>query len=1225
MERPDADASTPDGQSIGDSGLSLSGLTEFMGRRAASGGDTLGPGSRLGDVTIVRLIDEGGMGRVYEGLQGMPCRAVAVKVIRPGVLSPAAAKRFQHEAQILGRLTHPGICRIYSAGMERLPGGEVPYFVLEFIEDALTIIGYATQRSLSIRDRVTLFCDACQAVAHGHQKGVIHRDLKPGNILVDSAGRPKIIDFGVARSTDGDVALTTMHTDIGQLVGTLSYMAPEQFDGVADDLDVRADVYALGVVLYELLAGSLPYDIAKRPVYEVARVVKEVEPRSLSIVNTSLRGDLNTIVAKCLEKDCGRRYSSAAELAADLGRYLRGEPISASPPRLLDSVARLARRHRLAALATMGVVASLVLAIFGISVFALRAERQRKVAVTAQEAAVREAREAAAQRDAADREKVRADSAADLARQRLYVANLRSLQSSLDAKNLRMAMPLFEENAAIQGRPLPIEMRCIAARLDDAVAVLDPKTGPIWRITYSPDTAFLAVTAASTQKRPVLRQFGAHLSATMIEPIFFAAGRDGCHDRVTGAEAEGAGLGWGPWWSRGNGLYRTGAGRPVAGRSRKTIHSLAVSPDGRRLAMHTPNGGVCIVDRATGEDEALLDGLRGRLEAADFNATGTRLVTLKDDRTAMLWDAESGRLIARCGGADRPCEDFALSPDGSRLAALSRMSAELREVFVYDTVDGRLCCTVSITPRQEWGEAIVLFTPDGDRLITSCNSNELLVWNVADGGLLARLPGHDATVIAAAISPDGRLIASGAVNGHICVWNADTYSCEQTLMGHTAAVSSLVFRDDETLASGSLDGTVRFWSSTAEEPLAVLPDIRGMTAAVFRPDGRQLAVAPREQGGVQIWDPRTVQRIHTLIDTGDTARQIAYSPDGSLVAAAFQSPRQDGDVRVWQADSGKLLWTLGGHTEGAVAVVFSSDGNRLLTTSGNGMVMVWDMHTGRRQMARHSGFRAVIAKTVAAFGLGGRRVVCSTPDLLDSDTGSVVTTLLHQGQVTCLATSPDDRRLATGVATGTVYLTDFATGNRLASFSSLNNSFVRAIAFSGDGGQLLTGMQDGTVRLWDARRVGQIRDEIKSFVGHEGAVESVNFTPDGLRIVTAATDGTVRIWDAVRGNELLALPGQRDYPKAQALSPDGTLLVTALDDGGPRIWGLSNADIVTARQSLAAVNSPGDSLRAPDRGGIDELGKDRRPHGVEGFVEAAEKRGEVGEILPVEAKGLQVR
>ncbi len=638
--------------------------------------------------------------------------------------------------------------------------------------------------------------------------------------------------------------------------------------------------------------------------------------------------------------------------------------------------------------------------------------------------------------------------------------------------------------------------------------------------------------------------------------------------------------------------------------------------------MHTPNGGVCIIDRATGDDEAVLDGLRGRLEAADFNATGTRLVTLKDDLAAMLWDAESGRLIARCGGADCPCEDFVFSPDGSRLAAVSRMSAELREVFIYDTVDGRLCCTVSTTLRQEWGDAIMLFTPDGGRLITSCNANELLVWNVADGGLLARLPGHDSNVIAAAMSPDGRQIASGTVSGHIHVWNADSYTCEQTLIGHTAAVSSLVFRDDETLVSGSLDGTVRFWSSTAAEPLAVLPDIRGMSAAVFRPDGRQLAVAPRDQGGIQIWDPRTVQRIHTLIDTSDTAKQIAYSPDGSLVAAAFQSPRQDGDVRVWQADSGKLLWTLGGHAEGAVAVAFSADGTRLLTTSGNGMVMVWDVRTGRQQMARHSGFRAVILRSVAVFGLGGSRVACSTHELLDSDTGNAVATLPLLGQVTCLATSPDGRKLATGVAMGAVHLNDFATGNRLASFIG-HNGFVRAIAFSSDGGRLLTGTQDGTVRLWDARRDGEITDDIHLFRGHEGAVESVAFTPDGRRIVTAATDGTVRIWDAVQGRELLALPGQRDYPKACALSPDGTRLVTALDDGSPRIWGLSNAEIFRARQSLTAGNQSEESLRSHD--GAVDLGKERRPHGVAGLVEAAEKRGEVGEVLSVEAEGLQVR
>jgi WD40 repeat protein len=259
---------------------------------------------------------------------------------------------------------------------------------------------------------------------------------------------------------------------------------------------------------------------------------------------------------------------------------------------------------------------------------------------------------------------------------------------------------------------------------------------------------------------------------------------------------------------------------------------------------------------------------------------------------------------------------------------------------------------------------------------------------------------------------------------------------------------------------------------------------------------------------------------------------------------------------------------------------------------------------------------------VAVFGLGGSRVACSTHELLDSDNGNAVTTLPLLGQVTCLAASPDGRKLATGVAMGAVHLTDFATGNRLASFMG-QHGFVRAIAFSGDGGRLLTGTQDGTVRLWDARRDGEIRDDIRLFRGHEGAVESVAFTPDGRRIITAATDGTVRIWDADQGSELLALPGQRDYPKACAMSPDGTRLVTALDGGSPRIWGLSNAEIFRARQSLTAGHQPEEPLRSRD--GAVGLGKDRRPHGMAGFVEAAEKRGEVGEVLPVETEGLQVR
>jgi WD40 repeat protein len=276
-------------------------------------------------------------------------------------------------------------------------------------------------------------------------------------------------------------------------------------------------------------------------------------------------------------------------------------------------------------------------------------------------------------------------------------------------------------------------------------------------------------------------------------------------------------------------------------------------------------------------------------------------------------------------------------------------------------------------------------------------------------------------------------------------------------------------------------------------------------------------------------------------------------------------------------------------------------------------------------MAHSVGSRANLAKATAVFGLGGRRVACNSPQLLDSDTGSVVAELAPQGQVTCLASSPDGQLLATGMAMGTVAITDFATGSRLAILGR-QTGLVRALAFDADGSELLIGSDDGAARLVDVRR--HDRDtalEIHLLKGHEGSVESVAFSTNGDRIVTGSEDGTVRIWDADVGQELLKLPGQRDNPGVVALSPDGTRVVAAADDNAIRIWGLSNAEIVRARhQALATADEPNISRNGHDAG-ILEIGEDRRPHGMPGLLERAEKRGEVGEILPVQAEGLQVR
>jgi tetratricopeptide (TPR) repeat protein len=290
---------------------------------------------RIGPYLLQRIISTGGMGTVYEALQENPQRTVALKVMKEGTASKSILRRFEYESQILARLRHPNIAQVIEAGTHIEEGQgktlAVPYFVMEYIPDARPITEYASEKNQSMSERLELFLSVCDAVHHGHQKGIIHRDLKPSNLLVDASGKMKIIDFGVARSLDSDVRLTTVQTDVGQLIGTVQYMSPEQCRADPYDLDIRSDVYALGVVLYELLCEQLPYNVKKAAVFEATRIIQEAPPKKPSTVNRKLKGDIETIVLKALEKEKTHRYQTVADLGDDVRRYLKGEVILAKP------------------------------------------------------------------------------------------------------------------------------------------------------------------------------------------------------------------------------------------------------------------------------------------------------------------------------------------------------------------------------------------------------------------------------------------------------------------------------------------------------------------------------------------------------------------------------------------------------------------------------------------------------------------------------------------------------------------------------------------------------------------------------------------------------------------------------------------------------------------------------------------------------------------------------
>jgi hypothetical protein len=368
-QRPPSTAPTSDTFAPGDRLSQRSADFGLAANRFGTGPDPL-IGVDLGGVRIERLIGEGGMGRVYEALQTHPARTVAVKVMRTSAPGVAAQVRFRREADALARLRHPGIAQIFTAGCHRLGIVDVPYYVMEFIPGAESLVQACERRRVPLRSRLELLLEVSEAVAHGHAVGIVHRDLKPGNILVDAGGRPKIIDFGIARMDGAEADDDGPRTETGQFIGTRPYMAPEQFMEHRATIDARTDVYAVGVVMHELLGGRLPYDVAGKSLVETARIVQEIMPARLTVAGatTTDRGLIrgaDAIAAQCLHKDPAARYPSADAVAADLRRLLAGEPLAAARARtVLAEVGRGSgtwpRRQTVVLLAAAGLGAAIV-------------------------------------------------------------------------------------------------------------------------------------------------------------------------------------------------------------------------------------------------------------------------------------------------------------------------------------------------------------------------------------------------------------------------------------------------------------------------------------------------------------------------------------------------------------------------------------------------------------------------------------------------------------------------------------------------------------------------------------------------------------------------------------------------------------------------------------------------------------------------------------------------
>ncbi|MFO1459114.1 MAG: protein kinase [Verrucomicrobiota bacterium] len=1051
-----------------------------------------GPGSMIGRYKLLQEIGEGGCGTVFMAEQEEPVRRrVALKVIKLGMDTKAVVARFDAERQALAMMEHPNIARVLDAGAT---ASGRPYFVMELVK-GIPITRHCDEHELSIRDRLQLYIQVCHAIQHAHQKGIIHRDIKPSNVLVtlhDGVAVPKVIDFGIAKATEGRLTDQTLFTAYEQFIGTPAYMSPEQAAVSGLDIDTRSDIYSLGVLLYELLTGRTPFDareLAKSGLDVLRRTIREVEPQrpSTRLVQTlgaatrrrtesassivpateaealamerrrvqlketlaELRGDLDWIVMKCLEKDRTRRYETANGLAADLRRYLDQEPVLARPPSNWYRLQKTFQRNQLLVMATTGIVVALLAGI-AISLWqataATRARDRESLAndrlrsqVSRTEAALRKAEE----------------SAAGEYQQRVRVEAL------LQQLQIQKAEELFG-----------------AQHSQEAVAVL----GGVLRT--NPSNAVAAARLVSALTRP----FSQPLSVPMT------------HDH---------------WVSDGD-----------------------FSSDGTRVATGSWDGTARIWNAKTGEPVSGPLRHGAEIRSVQFSPDGQRLVTCSGDRTARIWDAWTGGIVAGPLSHEGRVRFARFLPEGGLLMTVSDHSVRWWDARTGDAA------------REEFhtGGLIVCaeVTPLGVLALVSSNET----WKVIaldSRRVLSQSSWKNDSFWTAEFSPDGRMLAFAGSDGAARIAATETGLPVGGPMRHGARIRAIQFSPDgRRVATGSEDGTARVWNVRTGVPVTE-PMVHGakVRSVAFSPDGTRIVTASDDKSA-RIWDSRTGRPLTEPLRHGQTVNQARFSPDGLWVMTASD----DRTARIWSAQVGQILVTPLRHDDEVRSVAYSPDGNRLVTASDDGTARIWDSRTSKRvgDPLRHNG-----AVLDARFSPDGRTVVTSSQDktarLWDSATGKPVgEPLRHDGPVVSAEISPDGLLLVTASTDRGVRLWEVSSGRCLHTLR--HGDAVNSAHFSPDGRRVVTASEDRTAVVWEVR----IGRPLGTALRHELAVNDAAFDPGGTRVVTASRDRTARVWDAATGLPVGEPMVHENAVLTARFSPDGVRLVTASDGVTVGVW-----------------------------------------------------------------------